>query len=157
MNGIVDHNANDPSTRRKSWEIVVKPPSMKLKNVAMSFWCFLTVLISHVDATVLPATRAVTGDTVSSPVIPTASRIASFKARGMCAHALNVCDEDLQLWIDNILSKIQSDGAVSFKMLSVKIAQCTRIAIRLACASLYAMTLKDYNDNIEKLANEMEK
>ena len=209
MNGVIDCNASDPSIRRKCWEIMVKPSAMKLKNTAISFWCFLAVLISHADmmgwsdilkftvdsvavnllatfvkvplemiinrmttrnrtaAIMPPATRAATaastaatsttdGDASVGTVGPTPSQIASFKARGMHNYVLNACDEDLQLWIGNNISKIQSDGPVLFKMLSTKIIQCTRASIRLALTSLHTMTLKDHNNNVEKLANKME-
>ena len=47
MSGIIDYSADDPSVRRKCWELMIKPGMTKLKNNAVSFWCFLTLLISH--------------------------------------------------------------------------------------------------------------
>ena len=47
MSGIIDCSTTDPSVRRKCWEIMVKPGLTKLKNNAVSFWCFLALLISH--------------------------------------------------------------------------------------------------------------
>ena len=47
MDGIIDYNTTDPSVRRKCWELMVKPQATKLKNTVVSFWCFLTVLVSH--------------------------------------------------------------------------------------------------------------
>ena len=47
MDGIIEYNTTDPSVRRKCWELMVKPQASKLKNTAISFWCFLAVLISH--------------------------------------------------------------------------------------------------------------
>jgi len=47
MSGIINYNTTDPSVKRKCWEIMVKPGITKLKNDAVSFWCFLTILISH--------------------------------------------------------------------------------------------------------------
>jgi len=91
-----------------------------------------------------------------SSVALTPSQIASFKARGICTYILNVCDEDLQLWIRNNISKIQSDGPVLFKILSTKIIQYTRAFIYLTRASLHTMTLKNHNNNVEKLVNEIE-
>ena len=47
MSGIIECSTTDSSVRRKCWEIMVKPGLTKLKNNAVSFWCFLTLLISH--------------------------------------------------------------------------------------------------------------
>ena len=69
---------------------------------------------------------------------------------------LNTCDEDLKLWVGNIFFKVQTDDAVVFKMFSAKIAQCTRASVLLASTSLHSITLKDQNNDVEKLVNEME-
>ena len=190
MSGIIDYSATDPSIRRKCWEIMVKPGITKLKNNAVSFWCFLTLLISHASmmdwsdvltfavnsisvnllrqfvvvpldvimtacnnritqaAVVPPATRTTTG--------PTAAQIARFKVKGMFTWMLNACDEVSQLWIGNLCDKIKEDGTALLKLLSHKIIQCAKASMRLACTSLHAMTLSDYNDNVEKLVEEME-
>ena len=47
MDGIIDYNTTDPSVYRKCIEIMVKPQVTKLKNLAVSFRCFLMVMISH--------------------------------------------------------------------------------------------------------------
>ena len=177
---------------------MVKPQVTKLKNSAVSFWCFLTVLISHartmgwidvceftvntvtvnllktfalihlemivarmndmkVAATVPSATtRASTGGTSGATPVPTASRIDVFKTKGIFTYILNSCDEELQIWIGNNMDKVRDCGLTLFKMLSTKIVQCAQASIRLARTSLHTMTLKDYNNNAEKLVNEME-
>ena len=43
----------------------------------------------------------------------------------------------------------------AFKMLSTKIVQCARASICLAYETLHTMMLKDYNNNVEKLANDI--
>ena len=62
----------------------------------------------------------------------------------------------LQLWIGNLCDKIKEDGTVLLKLLSHKIIQCAKASMRLARTSSHAMTLSDYNDNVEKLVEEME-
>jgi len=198
MDDIIDYNTTDSSTRRKCWEIMVKPSLTKLKNTTISFWCFITVLLSHssmmgwtdictfvvnsISVNILEkfamvpiemitsrvasrntaaalnthATRAATGGDATAPVGPTASQIAKFKSKAMYTYILNSCDEDLQLWIGNNFSKIKEDGIILFKMLSHKIIQCTKASIRYARTSLHTMTLKDYNNNVEKVVSEME-
>ena len=177
---------------------MVKPPVMKLKNAAVSFWFFLTVLVSHattmgwmnicnfkingttvnllrtfamvplemivnrmnamrVTAAALPATtRATTGGTACATPTPTAAQIGIFKTKGMSNYILNSCDEELQVWIRNNMDKVRDCGSTLFKMLSTKIAQCDRSSIRLARTTLHTITLKDYNNNVEKLVNDME-
>jgi len=198
MDGIIDYNTTDPSVRRKCWEIMVKPQVSKLKNSAVSFWCFLTVLISHagtmgwtdicqftvnsvavnllktfalvpletiVDrmnqmrvtaAVPAAATRAATGGDATASPGPTDSLIGIFKSKAMFTYILNSCDEELQIWIGNNMDKVRDCGLTLFKMLSTKIVQCTRASIRLARTSLHTITLKEYNNNVEKLVNDME-
>ena len=198
MDGIIEHNTTDPSVRRKCWELMVKPQAAKLKNTAISFWCFLTVLISHattmgwmdlcefvvnsstinlfktfalvplemivnrmsamrISAANPPAaTRTTTGGDANASPGPTAAQIGTFKSKGIFNYILNSCDEELQVWIGNNLNKINDCGLTLFKMLSSKIVQCTRASIRLARTSLHTITLKNYNNNVEKLVNDME-
>ena len=47
MDGIIKYKITDSSVRRKCLELMVKPQVSKLKKTVVSFWCFLTVLISH--------------------------------------------------------------------------------------------------------------
>ena len=54
------------------------------------------------------------------------------------------------------MDKVRDCGLTLFKMLSNKIAQCTRASIQLAHTSLHIITLKDYNYNVEKLINDIE-
>ena len=54
------------------------------------------------------------------------------------------------------MSKIKSISSILFKMLSTKIVQYAKATVYLARTSLYTITLKDYNYNIEILANRME-
>ena len=69
---------------------------------------------------------------------------------------LNSCDEELQIWIGNGYDKMKEDGNVLIKMFSHKIFQCTKASMHLARTSLHAMTLKEHNDNVEKLVEAME-
>ena len=87
---------------------------------------------------------------------PTAAQISIFKSKGIFNYILNSCNEKLQVWIGNNLNKLSNCGLTLFKILSTKIVQCTRASIRLTRTSLHTITLKNYNNNIEKLTSDME-
>ena len=135
----------------------------------MYFWRFTTVLITHAfnmgwieileftingvahkilhRFAIVDLSEAATMSTNRLSGITVVFRRKIHKARAMCSHILNSCEESLQLHIGNMKSKINEDWVTIFKMLSLKIMQVSKGEIRLARTSLHAVTLGDFIDN----------